>query len=108
MNFYVDTWVRPNNAKMDPGSDREHIEELISAKGYQMPAGLMYVRLVHLLDEQKRKELMIIYLEDLVSTGLSAAELGENGKAHGRWPNIEKGLIERAERKVAIQQTAGP
>ena len=30
-----------------------------------MPANAMYVRLVHLLDEAKRRELMIIYGEDL-------------------------------------------
>ena len=29
----------------------------------------MYVRLVHLLDKEKRKELMIIYGEDLAPTG---------------------------------------
>ena len=107
MDFYVDTWVRPDTSKIDPGSDREHIEELIRAQGYQMPAGMMYVRLVHLLDDQKRKELMIIYGEDLASTGLSATELGEGGKAHDRWPSVEKGLTERAERKIVIEQTAG-
>jgi len=29
----------------------------------------------HLLDEQKRKELMIIYTEDLAQTGFSAVDL---------------------------------
>jgi len=58
---------------------------------------------VHLLDETKRKELMIIYGEDLASTGLTAADLQEGGKAHDRWPAIEKGLIERAQQKIAIK-----
>ena len=61
MDFYVDTWVRRKDAEMRRGSDIEHILALIRAKGYTMPEGMMYVRLVHLLDEQKRKELMIIY-----------------------------------------------
>ena len=39
-----------------------------------MPAGMKYVRLVHLLDEQKRRELMIIYGENLAPTGFTAAE----------------------------------
>ena len=42
-----------------------HIRKLIASRGYKMPANAMYVRLVHLLDEAKRKELMIIYGEDL-------------------------------------------
>jgi hypothetical protein len=29
---------------------QERIEALVRAKGYRMPAGMMYVRLVHLLD----------------------------------------------------------
>jgi hypothetical protein len=105
LDFFVDTWVRANTFKTDAGSDREHIEALIRAKGYKMPAGMMYVRLVHLLDDQKRKELMVIYGEDLASTGLTAGELGEGGAAHDRWPSIEKGLIERAQRKVEIEPT---
>lgn len=79
MDFYVDTWVRANGAATRPGSDLEHIEALIHAKGYRMPPGMMSVRLVHLPDEQKRKELMIIYSEDLAPTGFSAADLHTTG-----------------------------
>jgi hypothetical protein len=102
LDFYVDTWVRPNGGTMEPGSDREHIEALIRAKGYQMPAGMLYVRLVHLLDERKRKELMIIYGEDVASSGFTAAELHEGGAAYAQWPGIEKDLIARAEGKMKI------
>ena len=108
MDFYVDTWVRANSAETRPGSDLEHIEALILAKGYRTPAGMMSMRLVHLLDEQKRKELMIIYSEDLASTGFSTADLQKGGKAYDRWPAIEKGLVERAAQKIAIEETAKP
>jgi hypothetical protein len=104
LDFYVDTWVRSQDAETQKGSDRQHIEELIRSKGFNMPDGMMYVRLVHLLDEQKRKELMIIYGEDLAPTGFSAADLSQGGKEFGRWPAIEKSLLERAEKKIAIQQ----
>jgi hypothetical protein len=105
MDFYVDTWVRPKDAAIEPGSDREHIEALIRSQGYKMPAGMMYVRLVHLLDEQKRKELMIIYGEDLAPTGHTAADLQKGGKSYDRWPTIEAGLIDRARRGIALEQT---
>jgi hypothetical protein len=104
LDFYVDTWVRAKDAETQKGSDRQHIEELIRSKGFNMPAGMMYVRLVHLLDERKRKELMIIYGEDLAPTGLSAADLSLGGKAFGQWPAIEKDLLERAKKKVTLQQ----
>jgi hypothetical protein len=108
LDFYVDTWVRSNNAEAQKGSDREHIEALVHSKGYVMPAGMMYVRLVHLLDDQKRKELMIIYGEDLAPTGLTTADLDKGGKAAERWPEIDRGLIERAKQKLAIRQTSNP
>jgi hypothetical protein len=60
----VHTWVRATDAETQPGSDLEHVLALIHAKSYNMPKGMMYVRLAHLLDEKKRKELMIIYSED--------------------------------------------
>lgn len=103
MDFYVDTWVRSKDESTRAGSDRQHVETLVRNHGYSMPAGMAYVRLVHLLDESKRKELMIIYGEDLAPTGFTAADLQQGGKAYDRWPAIEKGVIERAQQKIAIQ-----
>lgn len=103
LDFYVDTWIRTKDAKIDSGSDREHIEALMRAKGYEMPQAMMYVRLVHLLDKEKRKELMIIYGEDLAPTGLTAAELDEGGKFHDRWPGMANGLLERAQKYITIE-----
>jgi tetratricopeptide (TPR) repeat protein len=102
LDFFVDTWVRPSDAPTKPGSDREHVTMLLWSKGYTLPAGMMDVRLVHLLDESTRKELMIIYGEDVSATGFTAAELNEDGKAPAKWAEIEKGLIERAKQKVGI------
>jgi len=103
LDFYVDTWTRAIDDKVTPDSDLEHIETLIRGHGYKMPAGMMYVRLVHLLDEQKRKELMIIYGENLMPTGLTVADLKKGGKAYDQWPVIEKSLVERAENKIKIR-----
>ena len=108
MDFYVDTWVRGNDEKFDVGSDREHIDTMIRNKGYTMPSGMMYVRLVHLLDDQKRKELMIIYGEDLAPTGHTVADLRKNGKAYDQWPVLQKSLLEHAEEKIKIEPLAKP
>jgi len=103
LDFFVDTWVRANDARVRPGSDREHVEALVRKGGYTIPPGMMYVRLVHLLDQTKRRELMIVYGEDLAPAGFSAADLDEHGKAHDRWPEIAKGLVERAQQKIHIE-----
>jgi hypothetical protein len=104
IDFYVDTWVRAQAEPITPGSDLEHIQALIRAKGYKLPAGMMSVRLVHLLDEQKRKELMIIYSEDVSTSGSTAANLNPGGTAHDRWPAIEQGLIDRTQNSVKIEK----
>jgi hypothetical protein len=103
MDFYVDTWVRVTDERVRPGSDLEHIFALIRSSGFVLPQGMTYVRLVHLFDA-KRKELMIIYAEDVAGTGLTAAELRPNGKRHNRWPTIEKEALERATKSVGIEQ----
>jgi hypothetical protein len=108
LDFYVDTWVRASDAETGPGSDREHVQKLVAAKGYKMPAGMMYVRLVHLLDEQKRKELMIIYGEDLTPTGLTVAQLSQGGSAYSRWLGIAQALLDRAGQRIVLEQGANP
>jgi hypothetical protein len=62
----------------------------------------MWVRLVHLLDAAKRKELMIIYAEALAPTGYTAANLKEGGAEYTKWNGIADGLIRRAERSITI------
>ena len=101
-DFYVDSWVRAKDASTEAGSDREHIEAMVRAKGYQMPPGMMYLRLVHLLDPEKRKELMIIYGEDLAPTSFTVADLSEVGKAHDRWPTMAGELLQRAEQRITV------
>ncbi|HEY1588411.1 MAG TPA: hypothetical protein VGG00_01660 [Rhodanobacter sp.] len=103
MDFYVDTWAEASDAKDRPGSDSEHIKALIRAQGYTLPATLASVRFVHLLDAGKRRELMIIYSENADATGFSAADLKPGGRAYSQWPAIEKGLIERSERKISFR-----
>jgi hypothetical protein len=62
----------------------------------------MYVRLVHLVDAAKRKELMIIYAENLASTGYTAAQLGEGGVEHAKWGAIADELAGKARRNITI------
>jgi hypothetical protein len=59
---------------------------------------MMYVRFVHLLDKQKRQELMIIYAEDLTRSGYSAADLQKGGRFYDRWRSIDEAFVERGER----------
>ena len=108
LDFYVDTWVEPTSEHIKPSSDVEHIHNLLETHGYKLPSGMISVRLVHLLDDKKRKELMFIDSEDVASTGLAVSELRSGGPAHDQWSKIEKGLIERAEKSIAIHPLSNP
>lgn len=104
LDFYVDAGV--SHAKpMEPGSDGAHFYSLLASHGYRRD-DVMWVRLVHLTDATKRKELMIIYAESLKPTGFSAAQLGEGGTEHARWAAIEDRLVRRAEQSVEIKASA--
>jgi hypothetical protein len=104
-DFYVDAWVLPENPPTTPGSDFEHVQKLVADKGYGLRGGMMYVRLVHLLDNSKRRELMIIYGETLEGTGFTAADLQKGGKDYKQWPALEQGLIRRAQARISVQPT---
>lgn len=88
-----------------PGSDLEHAYKLITDAGYILPADLMNVRFVYIPDSAKRKELMVIYAEDMAPTGVTSAELIATGKIDPRWAAIESKLIERAKTKVSFLPT---
>ena len=102
--FDVRARFGPGSETPKPGSDGEHVQTLLRAKGYTMPDDTMNVRFVHLLDDQKRKELMIIYAEDLQPTGLSVSDLLPGGKHTSEWPAIEAGLIQRAKAAVKLSR----
>jgi hypothetical protein len=105
LQFDVRTRVGPNSGPTRAGSDQEHVRTLLAAKDYKLPEAFMSVRLVHLPDPEKRKELMIIYAEDLKTTGgHSAADLSQGGKAQDQLPALEKALLERARTRLKLTQ----
>jgi hypothetical protein len=80
-----------------PDSDGGRARTFLESKGYRMKSDeILMRRFVHLLDESKRDELLIIYIEDLKGTGLTAADLSEKGSAAAKWDEVSKGLLKRA------------
>jgi hypothetical protein len=100
LEFNVRARFGTSSEQPKAGSDLEHVLRLLATKGYKLPADIMNVRLVHLLDESKRKELMIIYGEDMAPTGFTTAKLIADGKIRPEWTAIENDLISRAKQKI--------
>lgn len=103
LTFDVTTNFRRTSGPTRPGSDRERVLKQLERAGYQLPEESMSLRLVHLLDEAKRKELMFIYAEDLSTTGFTTEQL-KTPEGEAKWQEIRKGLIERARERIQIER----
>ena len=106
LDFFADAYAR--NIKANPGrpdSDGSRARAFLAGKGYRLGSDeVLSQRLVHLVDEAKRNELMIIYLEDLGEMKLTAADLAKGGKSAGQWDAISKGLLERATKQMKLSR----
>ena len=106
LEFVADAYAR--NIKGNPGrpdSDSARARAFLESKGYRMASDdVLSQRLVHLIDDAKRNELMIIYMEDLSEMGLTAADIAEGGRAAARWDEISNGLLDRAVKGMKIRR----
>ena len=60
--------------KQDTQSDVARAAAFLESKGYRIGEGIVFQRFVRLVDEAKRSEFILLYVEDLSGTGLDAAE----------------------------------
>ena len=107
LDFIADAYAR--NVKANPGrpdSDGSRARAFLESKGYRMASDeVISQRLVHLVDESKRSEIMIIYLDDLSALGLVAADVAEGGKAFTGWNEMSKELLERALKNMQLSRS---
>ena len=89
------TW-RPFATAPRAGSDSEGVLNFVKAKGWTLGTDLLNERLVWLLDQPARNELMIIYMEDLADHGLTAADIGVDGASRAVRGALLDGFHERA------------
>lgn len=112
LNFFSDVYARSLKGDTGrPDSDGNRARAFLASKGYKMTGTeVISQRLVHLIDQAKRNELMIIYLEDLSTLGaadgggLTAADLSEGGSARPRWREISQGVLDRALKNMKVKK----
>ncbi len=106
LDFFADAYAR--NIKANPGrpdSDGSRARAFLESKGYRLGSDeVLSQRLVHLTDKEKRNELMIIYLEDMTSLGITSADVAEGSKASSKWNEIADALLARAMKDLKISQ----
>lgn len=102
MEFFVRVGFGATSEVPPTGSDTEAVQRMLRTAGYTLPDEVMNVRLVHLLDDQRRKELMLIYAEDLQLAGLSVSQLSRDDTNPGQWTKIANALVRRAIENVKL------
>jgi hypothetical protein len=107
------TWLRaaPANVAQPAraGSDRERVVAIVTRAGYTIPPEILNVRLVQLLDDPQgtghgRRELMLMYVESLAPTGLTAADFVTDDAPNARWTATEPPLIARATASFRVER----
>lgn len=98
-------WVRsrfyPGDIESREGSDMNHFRGMVERAGYALPPWVMYSRFVRLLDDKDgsgrgRRELMLIYGEDMTGAGFKPDDFISNGDINEKWAPHRAALIARA------------
>lgn len=90
--------------KHRPGSDVDRAVSYLESKGYRAGGDFMSQRFVRLVDDAKRNEVIVLYIEDMSDTGLTAADFAEGGRAAAQKQSIQEGLLSRALKSFTVTE----
>ncbi len=100
--FFARPAFGESQKKGKPGSDLETVQRLLRENGYTLPDHTVNTRLVHLFDD-RRKELMIIYAEDMAPLGVTSPDLRSGGSQEARWPEVSKQVVKSAQSRIELE-----
>lgn len=106
LDFMYDTRAVnvPAFRKQYPDSDAGRAAAFLEGKGYHLEGeDIVFQRFIRLVDEAKRNELLIIYYENLKGTGLTAADLSDDGRAADR-ERVFREVHQRALKSFKVSQ----
>ncbi|MDX1429013.1 MAG: hypothetical protein R3282_01945 [Rhodothermales bacterium] len=108
--FYTDTDVVATdpNRKRARGTDGAMARALLARAGYTLPDEFVYARLVYLTDDSHKKELMIIFIDDLAPTGFTAAGLQDGGPDAAHRPDVEQAHLNRIRQTLSMRPLDSP
>ena len=109
--FFTDTAagkLNPIFARGKPGTDGYLARSFIYDKGLKLPKDYAYARLVHIPDEAQRKELLIIFMDDLAPLGLTGDDLRPEGEQEGQWPNVEQAHLDKIKEMLTLKSIPTP
>lgn len=88
----------------NPTGEAAATRSFLDAKGYSVPNEWMMWRSLTIVDEERRKEAIIFYIEDVQSTGLTLDDFYLNDEPTPEWKAIQEGLESRANRSFQLAE----
>ena len=104
--FYQRARFGQSTDPIEPGSDAERVFSMLKAAGYTVPAETVNVTYKHFLDATMRKELMLIVLEDISTTGVTFAQLVKGDQVTPAWASVAAKLLGREPKAFAVTLNA--
>lgn len=80
----------------DPTKESAATHNFLRERGVAVPDQWMMWRSLTVADDAKRKEIIIFYVEDVASMGLTLDDLYRDGSSTPEWRAIQQGLEKRA------------
>ena len=88
----------------NPVSESAATYPFLQSKGYEVPSQWMMWRSLTVVDEARKKEMIVFYVEDVASTDLALDEFYAGDDATKEWAEIQIGLENRASRSIQIAE----
>lgn len=104
-SYIVNAQVVPSVAavlRQNPESDAARAVAFLEGKGYRAGEGVLFQRFVRVVDEARRNEFILLYIEDLSATGMTATDLAEGMRDASRQERILEDLSSRALKAFTI------
>lgn len=98
-DYIINTSITPNVAAVlnkNPETDAARAASFLESKGFRIGEDVLFQRFIRVVDETKRSEFILIYIEDLSGTGFTAADLSKGERAENQKDKIFQELQSRA------------
>jgi hypothetical protein len=86
----------------NPRSDVARGAAFLASRGYHISESVMYERMARVVDDARRNEFILLYVEDLSQAGLTANDFAAGGRAAVERERILQNLSERAMRNFTV------
>lgn len=106
LEFYVDAnpssrhWLVPNGL---PGTDSGRYYAFADDQGFPIPRDYIWTRLAYVPKDAPRHEMLILQVEDLAPTGLTASALRQGGANAEVWEDQLDAHLSRLEQGITIE-----